>query len=477
MKYDEDEAKFLGLWKYLVGKNLIASISLDTFKVEAKSKNVIINEIEEVEFGFSSTLKAIKIVTSTNKSAVFPRKIIDSEFYEKKIKPFKNEEKFWKEVDWFFPVIISRGDIWDAIKQSGVNRSNLNDPNLQEKFEQFFPNVYCIRNILPITIITLEKSSIIGKHLPVIKEAILSFFSGMRVTSVASLIPIIEDILNGIIGIEKNAYNLIEKVDHCIDKAKKNILYEHICRSDWVPEDYTDIDVLKAMNERIRVIESVREWLKNSFYKNTDNYQSFSGFNRHYFAHAKSEVWQRETNFFRAMGLIHALAFVECFALKTPNLSILMHPSNKKVESFWEEVMLCIETQKIRKILLQDTQIRKTLPFYKTASDDGVLLRKAMLEKNMNDTLLKRLAYKNWIIFDFGEPSVNGEYITVKARKNHQTIGIALLYSCASSNNMYKELATYNDFILYQGYPYNQDDYAYDINCYVGPLNAWLPPN
>ncbi|MFX5756472.1 hypothetical protein ABTE27_21230, partial [Acinetobacter baumannii] len=89
---------------------------------------------------------------------------------------------------------------------------------------------------------------------------------------------------------------------------------DHILGADWIPDEYIEIDVLKVMNERIRIIELIGDWLINSFYEKTNKYQNSSGFNRHFFAHAKSEIWQKPSNFFRAMGLIQALAFVECFA-------------------------------------------------------------------------------------------------------------------------------------------------------------------
>ena len=114
----------------------------------------------------------------------------------------------------------------------------------------------------------------------------------MRVASIASLIPMIEDILNTIIEDSFEDIDLKTKVDLCIRRARENIKHEHILGVDWIPEEYIQVDVLKVMNERIRIIELIGNWLKNSFYEKTKNYQNTSGFNRHFFAHAKSEIWQ-----------------------------------------------------------------------------------------------------------------------------------------------------------------------------------------
>ena len=70
---------------------------------------------------------------------------------------------------------------------------------LQKRFQEFFPTVYNFSNIIPITVQTFSDSIAISKHVPLIKESILAFYSGMRVASIASLIPMIEDILNTII--------------------------------------------------------------------------------------------------------------------------------------------------------------------------------------------------------------------------------------------------------------------------------------
>ena len=57
-----------------------------------------------------------------------------------------------------------------------------------------------------------------------------------------------------------------------------------------------------------------------------------------------------------------------------------------------------------------------------------------------------------------------------------QTLRVALLYSCATSNQIYKQLASESDVILYRGAPYHQSQYAYGLNIHVGPVAGWLPP-
>ena len=156
--------------------------------------------------------------------------------------------------------------------------------------------MYNLSNIIPITIQTLPKSISISKHVPVIRESILAFYSGMRVTSVASLIPIVEDILNSIIEDADEDLKLKDKVQRCIARARENITSDHILGADWIPDEYIEIDVLKVMNERIRIIELIGDWLINSFYEKQISikiHRVLIGI----FAHAKSEIWQNPSNF------------------------------------------------------------------------------------------------------------------------------------------------------------------------------------
>ncbi|MFX8860255.1 hypothetical protein ABTM70_18960, partial [Acinetobacter baumannii] len=74
------------------------------------------------------------------------------------------------------------------------------------------------------------------------------------------------------------------------------------------------------------------------------------------------------------------------------------------------------------------------------------------------------------------EPDEEGLFMTVTASHDEKQIKVALLYSCGSGNEIYRQLAEDCDVILYRGAPYNQDDYAYGITVHVGPVLGWQPP-
>ncbi|MFH0223035.1 hypothetical protein ACGRPS_00155 [Vibrio furnissii] len=358
-----------------------------------------------------------------------------------------------------------------------TEHSHWNKQLLQSRFEPCLTSIYTLGNILPITVQTLADSTTISKHLPIIKESILAFYSGMKVAAIASLIPIIEDILGSIIGEGNSDLDLVNKVNKCIDLAHEKVIKLHIENADWIPPEYIELSVMKVMNERSFVLETIRYWLINSFYAKTSAYDNHSGFNRHFFAHAKSDVWQNTSNFFRAMGLIQALAFVECFAVEGSNVSIFPPEPDERHESFRLEVLACLNTQFFKQQILQKLQIDNNLPFNDTASDDGWLRRAAKLSEKMNEELIPRLREKGWQCHSFTDPVKEGEYISVNASKGNHEIKVALLYTCATGNEIYKELDKSCDFILYQGAYYHQESYAFGVAAKVLPLNAWIAPD
>ncbi|ORJ64413.1 hypothetical protein B5717_22975 [Aeromonas hydrophila] len=467
-------------WDRFNGSGQMSTVTIDEVRCFAEKRGLTVESVEEIEFGWTPRIKGIFIKTDAG-SALYPRQKLDEiGIYNHNIAPNQNYEKFWNSVDWFMPLYIARGTIDDAILSTGIKiteHSHWNKKLLQSRFESCLTSIYTLGNILPITVQTLADSTTISKHLPIIKESILAFYSGMKVVAIASLIPIIEDILGAILGEGDSDLDLVSKVNKCINLAHEKVIKLHIEKAEWIPPEYIDLSVMKVMNERSFILETIRYWLINSFYAQTSAYDNHSGFNRHFFAHAKSDVWQNTSNFFRAMGLIQALAFVECFAVEGSDVSIFPPEPDERHESFRLEVLSCLNTQIFKQQILQKLQIENNLPFNDTASDDGWLRRAATLSENMNNELIPRLREKGWQCHSFTDPVKEGEYISVNASKGNLEIKVALLYTCATGNEIYKELDKSCDFILYQGAHYHQESYSFGVTAKVLPLNAWISPD
>lgn len=466
---------FNGIWQQI--KNSPENITIAKVEQLAKSKKLEEIDIKEVNFGFNSNNPAV-LLKAQSSSALFPLVSPDDmRLYKSNKNSTDLLMSFWRELDWFTPPYIANGELWGTLSNLNIKVKNTGfEPLhiLQERFDDALPNIYTLGLIIVITEQIFTQTVAIKKHVPIIREAILAFYSGMKVAAIAALIPVIENILGELIN--DHSLTTPEKVNKSINNALKNVTTLFFNGADWFPKEYADKEKLLVLDERYFMLETLRCWLINSFYCDTKDYKNYSGFNRHAFAHATSDLWQKPTNFFRAIGLIQSLAFVEAFSSKSSNVRISIPESNKDTISFHQEVLACMSVQQAKSIYLQEYQLDKGLPYKTTASDDGWLLRAAKLSDVMNGEIIKNLRNSGWQCYDFTDPEEDGEYITVSAKKDGKKVKIALVYSCATSNETYRLLDKDCDYILYNGAYYHQSSYAYGIKAQVMPVNAWIVP-
>jgi len=468
------------IWHIYSNQNKWDTVQLSEVKALAISKGLIVESVEDVEFGFMPRQKGVLLKTDLG-TALYPREKLENlDLYQKNIEPTENLENFWHSVDWFLPAFISRNQIFEPIKVCGIeilNHSNYPKKILQKRFDSALSSIYNFSNIIPITEDTLRKSKTVSKHVPLIRESILSFYSGMKIVAVAGLIPIVENIISNIIGENTGQLTIIDKVNKCVDKARDNVINIHFNHAQWTPKEYLEPSVLKVTNERVFILETIRNWLLTSFYSSTAEYDNHSGFNRHIFAHAKSDLWQNETNFFRALGVIQAMAFVECFAVEESKVSLFGPAHDENSEALRQEVFACMNYQLIKQQLLTMQKSEKGLPFNPTSSGDGWLIRASILSEKMDKEVIPRLRENGWDCDYISDPIKDGEYITVHARKEEKILKVALLFSCASSNKLYKKLEIDHEYILYQGSQYKQASFARGIKAEVRSLSAWIAPH
>ena len=114
----------------------------------------------------------------------------------------------------------------------------------------------------------------------------------------------------------------------------------------------------------------------------------------------------------------------------------------------------------------------KVVPVVPT--DDGTTLRKSLLMKDCIDDLVRPLRNAGWAV-EFTEDS-SDIYVKLLAKSDTGSLSVALLYSCASDNCLYKDLEKDCDVILYRGAPYHQEQFARGVKVHVGPVAGWQPP-
>jgi len=104
----------------------------------------------------------------------------------------------------------------------------------------------------------------------------------------------------------------------------------------------------------------------------------------------------------------------------------------------------------------------------------GVELRMGILRQSAEQQMLKPLATHGWsasIAKEVGE----GEYLVVRAEKAGTEHNVALLYSSATANSVYKSLDHQVEHIFTNGELYHIEAYAYGITAPVEPIDGFFP--
>ena len=309
---------------------------------------------------------------------------------------------------------------------------------------------------------------------PLAREAYLAFYSGYRASSISALIPALEGALTRIVSQGGGEPTVSGKIDRAINRAIECAARLHFYQM-WVPKEYLNFEYLYPLDERVFVFESFRRWLKTSFFRDTDQYDGATWLNRHLFAHGVSSDWQQSSNFARLIVALATMGVIEGWHDESNSISLFFPEMNEDSKLLWQQALFQGQAQAVLKMIEQKTYHEHGRLVPEMPTDDGVLLRKAILEKDCIDDLVRPLRNAGWQV-NVGESDDEALYVIVTASDNDRKFSVALLYSCATDNAIYRELAIKCEAILYRGAPYNQDGYAYGITVHVGPVAGWQPP-
>ncbi|WP_459199275.1 hypothetical protein ACQVRX_01610 [Ralstonia pseudosolanacearum] len=242
-----------------------------------------------------------------------------------------------------------------------------------------------------------------------------------------------------------------------------------------MPPEYRTSDYLYGQDERIFVFETFRQWLKGTFFRQTGEYDGITWLNRHLFAHGASTDWQNSANFCRLVVALATLGVIESWHDESNAVSMFFPEMSEDSRLLWQQAQLQVQAQMMLKLVEQKNYHEHGQLVPPMPTDDGVTLRKAHLTNECMKDLVRPLRDAGWGI-DVGEPDACALYMNVVARSEETVLRVALLYSCATDNKLYRELAQESDVILYLGPPYQQNAYAYGLSVHVGPVTAWQPP-
>lgn len=417
---------------------------------------------------------AVVILRTANARAIFPKVPFRSDpIWLARRQAMDVQAALWVKVEWFCPLWVRMGDasklLDDICNASGKRAIEVFHYHTSTLYTLPFQAI-CISQIL-------SQAPSLKELVPLAREAYLAFYSGHRASSIAALIPALEGGLSRIS--HAGTDSLFVRIDRIFDKAIDTASQWHFDlrgeSATWVPQAYQTCEYLFSQDEVVFALETCRRWLKTSFFADTDHYDGPTALNRHMFAHNTHTSWQQSFNFERMVVALATLGFVESWYDGTHAISPLLPEMNSNSEMLWLQALLRGNMQgfiarKEAELFHKRGRLVPELP-----TDDGVLLRKAILVRECMGDLVRPLRAAGWGI-DVGEPDEKALSIVVKAHSADSQLTVALLYSCATDNGIYRRLAETCNVILYVGAPYHQAQYAYGINVHVGPVLGWQPP-
>jgi hypothetical protein len=460
---------FLALWRRALQLPILTDLNPTNVREWAEQKGLIVREVVERDVGHFRPTPAIVLKVDGDAACLPKVPATGDEKWQIRRTRADENAALWERVEWFSPLWVPNGKSQELL--AAVRYRSREDAVAQ--FHYHMSTQYtlafqarCIAQFLP-------PAPSLAEFVPLAREAYLAFYSGYRASSIAALIPVVEGALSRMVADPPNL-TVPDQVDRAIDKAIAIAATLHFDGM-WVPREYGTVNYLFGQDERVFIFETLRRWLKKSFFRPTGEYDGVTWLNRHLFAHAASADWQQGANFARLVVALATLGFVETWNDGSNGVPLMAPEMNGDSILLWQQAQLRAQIQMA--LNLQEQQVFQThgrlVPEMPT--DDGVTLRKALLSEDCIKDLVRPLRAAGWNI-KVGEPDERALYITVIATSQTNSLKAALLFSCATDNGLYRELAQNCDVILYRGAPYLQDQYAHGVHVHVGPVTGWQPP-
>lgn len=467
MEANEVEYAFKAVWARFKNSD---QNTIDLAQVEswAKQKKLQVNKVERKKVGIFQAIDSV-VIQAKEGNLCLPITTQESgEEWAQRNEHYKNTAEAWQTLEWFSPFWVSRVDVNKLLSGARASSAVASIQNFNFHASTIYTLSFeatCIEQIM-------GSAPCLSEIQALAREAYLAFYAGYKSASIAALIPAIEGAFTRILPSDMQEFPVMEKVNRVIDGAISYAADQHY-ENMWTPAEYRSTEYLLCMDERVFAFETFRLWLKNSFFRNTNEYTGASQLNRHLFAHGLSPEWQ-QASLSRLIVAISTIGVIESWFHHDNSVSLFFPKTNKDSELLWEQAILHGSAQMVIKLMEEKNYHSHGKLVPPIPTDDGVLLRKALLNEECVKDLVRPLRDAGWSVQFIDNSS--DLYIKLRATSSHKEFSIALLYSCGTENSLYKELEKDCDIILYRGSPYLQETFARDIKVHVGPVTAWQPP-
>lgn len=461
---------FRALWCRASNEPSLRSVTSEMIGEWAVARGLVIDAVEQRDVGAFVPTPSIVLMASGAR-ACFPLTPASGDAqWEARRAAHERRALLWAKLEWFEPPWLPHGRVDKMLAEV----KNCSKQRAVELFEYHTSTLYtipfqavCIAQLMP-------NCPCLRDFCPLVREAFLAFFSGSRASSIAALIPVVEGALTRIIA-QQADLPTPEKVNRVVDGAIARAA-ELYFDGMWAPPAYSSTAYLFALDNRVFMFETFRRWLLDSFFRRTGEYDGATWLNRHLFAHGASSSWQQVSNFRRLVVALTMLGLVEAWRDRTNAVPLVLFPEmDDDGHLLWQYALFQAEAQGILTQIAEKRYHENGRLVPELPTDNGALLRRALLTDDCIKDLVRPLRDHGWsVVID--EPESNGLYVIVRASASDANLRIALLYLCATANEVYRTLAGEVDVILYRGAPYHEEEYAFGIDLHVGPVTGWQPP-
>ena len=278
--------RFLAIWRRALNEPFLDTLTPELISNWAIAQGLAGAVAEERDVGAFAKTQSI-VLTVGNGKGCFPKiPAAGNRKWEIRRRAADRVAALWGKVEWFSPLWVPNNRVRQLLSQV----EHCSREQALELFNFHTSTIYilsfqavCIAQIMPM-------ARSLQEFCPLAREAYLAFYSGFRASSISALIPVIEGAITRI-GSQGNGAEapIHQRIDLVIDRAIETAAHLHF-EGMWVPREYLTKDYLLGQDDCVFMFETFRRWLRNSFFRNTGEYDGATWLNRHLFAHGGYEV-------------------------------------------------------------------------------------------------------------------------------------------------------------------------------------------
>ena len=222
-----------------------------------------------------------------------------------------------RSVDWVIPAYFSVG----LVSNFGGLIEIAAPSEIEAILQSFLPRIYSADHLAAMLVGLYSVTIFVQDFRKPIAEAIEAVFAGLPHAAVSTMIPVLEGVLRKI-SAERDSPLERGKVSWLIAE-----LGELIAKEERSPSRY---------EERIVMLESLRDFCANRLFIKTENYDGLNQLNRHGILHGMFEGYGDNVNFFRLVSILDLLCFALTLSYGGSCFAPERTPKSKALSDYYE---------------------------------------------------------------------------------------------------------------------------------------------